>query len=236
MPRVMEFSQYVGKAVGVIVKIIGAVFRGIDGWLGNVISRSLSPLAGFGGYMVIIIGLLTLMSKSFRSVLGRGARGGFNMMTGGGGRAGGQAKGFFSGGSYMGRGRGAPIGLMRGMGGATMGMVGLGSMAGGVGQMRSGQKGMGAMQVAGGGLMAAGAGLAMTGAGMPIALPLMALGGILSMVAQTSRENTKALESNTNATTIYVETHNATLAVDLNREGLHSIDDSPFDVTVQRGQ
>ena len=40
----------------------------------------------------------------------------------------------------------------------------------------------------------------------------------------------------TDTTVVKDETHNATLALDLQREGLQSIDDSALDVTVQRGE
>ena len=218
MPKVMEFSQYVGKGVGFIVKIIGIVFRGIDSILGNVISNSLAPLSGFAGFMGTIIGLLTLMSKNFRGLLMRGARGGFNMMTGGGARKGAVARGFFSGGRYMGRGGGVPIGLGRGLGAAGVGIMGVGGIAGGAGQFAGGQKGVGTMGMLGGGLQLAGAGAMATGVGMPVALGLMAAGTILSVIAQNTDDTKEEIKKASNQT-IHVQTHHATLAMEMNRTG-----------------
>lgn len=226
MPKMMEFSSVVGAVLGGIFKFLGKAFIWADNATGNIISTITKPMEGMIGYLVTIVGLLAMMSKSFRNML----KGGFNMLRGG------TRQGHFSGGSYMGRGQGAPIGLMRGGLGIGGGLAGLASIGSGVGMMQSGNKTGGAMSALGGGMMAAGGVAAMTGVGMPVALGLMGVGAIISTLGQSMKENTEALKSNTNATVVKVETHNATLALDLQREGLQSIDDSALDVTVQRGE
>ena len=223
MPKMMEFSSTVGAVLGGIFKFIGKLFIWADNATLNIISTITKPMEGMIGYLITIVGLLAMMSKSFRA----GLKGGFNMMRGG------TRQGHFSGGSYMGRGRGAPIGLMRGGLGIGGGLAGLASIGSGVGMMQSGNKTGGAMSALGGGMMAAGGVAAMTGVGMPIALGLLGVGAIISTLGQSMKENTEAVKQNSNATVIKVETHNATLALALNREGLVPLDDSPLDVMVE---
>lgn len=230
MPKMMEFSNLVGAILGGIFKFLGKAFIWADNMTGNIISTITKPMEGMVGYLVTIVGLLAMLSKSFRA----GLKGGFNRLAGRGeGRV---PQGHFSGGRYVGRGRGASIGLMRGGLGIGGGLAGLASIGSGVGMMQSGNKTGGAMSSLGGAMMAGGAVAAMTGVGMPVALGLMGVGAIISTLGQSMKENTEALKSNTNATVVKVETHNATLALALNREGLVPLDDSSLDVTVQRGE